>query len=255
MSTTRKALFTLAALGLVAFAAHPASAQTVITGTITGLFDTGVDANNVVLANGTVGDPHYTITSAPAGAVTQTLVRTSVGGYPIPPYNGDSSTSAWIGPDSTTGTNGDDLTGPVGTYAYTTTFDVTGLASGFVGSAVITGDWATDNDGTDILINGVSTGSKTAAANDEGFTGYTPFTINATNLVNGSNTLTFDVYNAPYNLADNPTALRVDNISATSVTGSAAPEPSQIGMLALAALGLGALVIKARKRSTAAQTA
>jgi len=46
------------------------------------LFNTGVDSAGTPLANGTVGDPHYTLISAPAGAVTDIRVRTSANGYP-----------------------------------------------------------------------------------------------------------------------------------------------------------------------------
>ena len=245
MSTSRKALFTLAALGLAAFAAHPASAQT----TISGLFDTGVDASGVSRSDGSANDLNYSLTylgldgtSSPITEVTE--VRTSVGGYPIGPYIGDSSTSAWIGPN--TGTYGNNLAGPVGYYDYQTTFMVSGLDAGFTGSTTITGNWASDNTGPDILINGVSTKNTTSSE----YTGYTAFTINATGLKNGTNKIDFLVYNAP-GADDNPTALRVDGIKASDPTASAAPEPSQVGMLVLFAAGLGALVVKARKRKTA----
>ncbi len=251
LSTTRKALFTLATLGLAAFAAHPASAQSVITG----LFDTGVDAVGVSQANGTIGDLHYTLVSVPTGSTTQTVVRTSAGGYPIPPYIGDSPTSAFIGPNnSVPGASFEDLAGPAGIYDYQTTFTVTGLATGFTGSTVITGNWAVDNLGQDILINGVSTGNTDTA----GFATYTPFTISATGLKNGTNTIDFlvnNLYRTQGDPNDNPTALRVDGITASPLNASAAPEPSQMGVLLLIVASLGGLAVKARKRTTAAQTA
>jgi len=237
----RYTTFAVAALALTGLAAaRPAAAQTVITG----LFDTGVNSAGMSLSDGTLNDPHYTLTSVPPGSTTVTRVRTSAGGYPIPPYLGDSSTSAWIGPNN--GTFNNDLAGPDGNYDYTTTFTALGI-TGATGSAVITGNWATDNAGTDILINGVSTGNK----NTNGFTTYTPFTLNATNLKNGLNTLTFVVFNQPLpgtnlNTADNPTALRVDGINA-----SPAPEPSQFAVLGFAVLGLSGLILKARKRQAA----
>ena len=249
LSTTRNALFTLAALGLAAFAAHPASAQT----TITGLFDTGVNASGFTLPNGTTPDLHYTLTylgangtSTPVAVPTE--IRTSAGGYPIGPYISDSNTSAFIGPAGSNPATYD-LSGPAGIYSYTTTFNVSGVLPGLSGSSIITGNWATDNIGNDILINGVSTGNK----NTTQYASYTPFTVNATNLTNGTNTLTFLVNNLA-GPTDNPTALRVDGIKANGPV-SPAPEPSQVGMLALAAFGLGALAFKARKRSTAQQTA
>lgn len=55
--------------------------------------------------------------------------------------------------------------------------------------------------------------------------------------------------------AGDATAL-IDSVSVRDLGPvSPAPEPSQVGMLALAAFGLGALAVKARKRSTAAQAA
>lgn len=75
---------------------------------IPSLFNTGVDASMTPLPDGTIGDPHYSLISVPDGT-TDILVRTSAGGYPIPPYFGDNSSSTWIGPD-----NDQSLSGPVG---------------------------------------------------------------------------------------------------------------------------------------------
>jgi len=66
----------------------------------------------------------------------------------------------------------------------------------------LVGGGAVDNTGTDILVNGVSTGNTSA-----GFGGLSPFTI-TDGLVAGVNTLDFKVNNAP--ATPNPTALRVD---------------------------------------------
>lgn len=55
--------------------------------------------------------------------------------------------------------------------------------------------------------------------------------------------------------AGDATAL-IDKVSVRDLgPASAAPEPSQIGILALVAISLGALAVKARKRSAASQTA
>jgi len=57
--------------------------------------------------------------------------------------------------------------------------------------------------GTDILLNGVSTGNTTSV----GFGAWTPFTISApSGLPSGSNTLDFQVQN----VGDNPTGVRVE---------------------------------------------
>lgn len=78
--------------------------------TITSLFNTGVNNSGTPLPDGTVGDPHYSLVSAPAGSTSSILVRTSAGGFPIGPYLGDDSLSAWIGPN-----NDSTLDGPAGT--------------------------------------------------------------------------------------------------------------------------------------------
>ncbi len=234
-STLAAGLGVLALMGSAAPAAHA-------TVTITNLYDTGFNSSGVIADESS--DAHYTITATPDGSTPPTLVRTSAGGFPLPPsgpYIGDSSTSAWIGPNyqagvqtgSTYVASRNDLSGPAGNYTYTTTFDVSGLTG--PGLFQISGNWATDNTGQSIVVDGVS-----YAQTAPGFRSYTPFSIDAL-LNNGSNTLSFNLDNIPGN-TDNPTALRVDGLNV-----SAAPEPSQVGMLALMGLGLGGLIFKARK--------
>ena len=114
------------------------------------LFNTGVDACGKPLADGTIGDPHYTLTSVPSGT-TGIRVRTSAGGYPVPPYEADNTDSTWIGP------NGDAmLNGPAGEYVYRTMFSLTGLD---LNSVSIKGNWSTDNNGVRIVLNGTDTGN------------------------------------------------------------------------------------------------
>ena len=148
------------------------------------LFNTGVDSTGTPLSHGTVGDPHYSLTSVPAGSTSAIRIITSVGGFPIGPYIGDNALSAWIGPN-----NDSDLNGPTGTYIYRNTFDLTGFNPS---TAAITGEWTTDNNGLDILLNGISLGfttSFTAFAS-----GFSPFTITS-NFNSNINTLDFVVNN------------------------------------------------------------
>jgi hypothetical protein len=200
----RTMLRALAVLAIAAFL--PTESPGALIGS---LYNTGVSDFHTVLPNGTVGDPHYSLISVPGGT-TQTLVRTSAGGFPIPPWIGDNALSAWIGPN-----NGSDLDGPAGDYTYRTTFDLTGLIPG---TASISGQWTTDNLGIDILINGVSTGQ--FISSPESFRTFTPFTIQS-GFVEGVNTIDFVVRNEPFD-GRNPTGLRVE------MTGSAAivPEPA-----------------------------
>jgi len=173
------------------------------------LYNTGVSSSHAVLPDGTVGDPHYALVLVPGGT-TQTLVRSSTGGFPIPPWLGDDGSSAWIGPN-----NASDLDGPAGEYIYRTTFDLTGLIPG---TASISGLWSTDNLGDDILINGVSTGQ--SISDPQSFRTFTPFTINS-GFVEGMNTIDFVITNLPFD-GRNPTGLRVEMTGTAAIT----PEPA-----------------------------
>ncbi len=207
-----------AAFAMVSSAANAA--------TISSLYNTGVDGNHAVLGHG-VDDPHYTIVGAPPGS--STVDRTIVTGFPIGPWLANNSTSRWIGPANNPSSPND----PAGTYTYTTTFDLTGYVAS---SALIIGRWATDNQGSNILINTFSTG-QTAA----GFTGWTSFSIDPTKLVSGLNTLTFVVLNGVQS-SGNPTGLRVEF---TTATASPVPLPAP---LLLFATGLGVFGLYSRRK-------
>jgi hypothetical protein len=174
------------------------SLSPVVAAPIPGLFNTGVDAAGAVLPDDAV-DPHYTFTVNPDGGSTEARVQDSTR-FPI--VDGtwllNSTTSKWIGPRFFT----DQAAG--GDYTYRLEFDLTGLDAS---TAIITGQWATDNGGTDILINGTPTGN----ANTAQFGSYTAFTISS-GFVEGLNTLDFLVNNA----AVGYTGLRVE-ISGTAV--------------------------------------
>ena len=161
---------------------------------ITSLFNTGVDSLGRALPDDAL-DPHYTATISrirgPAYAAT------SAQGFPIPPWIGDSLVSAWISPTTDTIAAG----GRRADFSYETSFDLSGYDPA---TAVIVGQWATDNLGIDILINGVSTGQPNTAQ----FIAYTPFRISS-GFVSGINTLTFIVNNAD-GPGNNPTGLRVE---------------------------------------------
>jgi hypothetical protein len=153
-------------------------------------------------------------------------VATSANGFPIPPWIGDNSVSAWIGPNSD-----GQLNGPVGLYDYRTTFTLSSP-----GLVTITGQWASDNEGPDILLNGISTGNSTTNQ----FLSFTPFTITGLGVA-GVNTLDFLVNND-----GGPTGLRVEFFSANVI-----PEPGSLALFGMTTVA-GALYCGwRRKRATA----
>ncbi|MBX9680286.1 MAG: Ig domain-containing protein [Gemmataceae bacterium] len=156
-------------------------------------------------------DPHYTLISAPSGytgSVTKVMPNDA---YPIGPWIANNSTSAWISPASTDS----QANAPVGDYVYRTTFSL----DSFDTNTVLRGIWSADNQGVDILLNGVSTGiSHFGNSTPSGIVGYTwtsPFTLTQ-GFVTGLNTLDFVIRNDALATNDptfNPTGLRVDGLT------------------------------------------
>jgi hypothetical protein len=191
------------------------------------IYNTGVDAGGNVLADGTSGDPHYILSSVPGGT-TDILVRSQSGGFPIPPYIGDDGVSTWIGP-----ANNSTLNSPPGAYTYSTTFDLSGLN---LASVVLDGQWSTDNDGLDIIINGTSLGLTTSFTQFS--SGFAPFSIPDADLLQGVNTLEFVVDNGTND--PSPTALRVEFTTKTA-NPLAVPEPLTLSLFGAGLAGAAAL--------------
>jgi hypothetical protein len=204
------------------------------------LFSTGVDDNGVPLPDGpigtgAIGDPHYSLFSVPAGGTTKIDVFTFSGQWVA-----RDAISTWIAPNSVT-TSGQPEDGPVGDYDYRTTFSLAGFNPA---TASITGKWATDNSGLDILINGHSTRNSGAS-----FTALQDFSISS-NFVTGINTLDFLVrnFNGP---GPNATGLRVEILDATAdptAGPTAVPEPSSLVLL-LSFVGTAGVIWYRRRRA------
>jgi hypothetical protein len=179
------------------------------------LYNTGVDDTGSPLADSTM-DTHYKITDSPDPDAPGPDTFTLTPGFPVGPWLAEGPNSRWIAPSPTQGTGNAE-----GNYTYEITFDLTGLDPA---TAVINGQWATDNDGVDIVINGNSLG----LINSAQFVSWTAFTIDS-GFIDGKNTLQFVVHNAPD--TPNPTGLRVEMTGrATSPTEKPSiitPPPSQ----------------------------
>ena len=191
-------------LVVVALSVNTANAVTVIA------FNTGVDNSGTVLAGGSV-DPHYKLILSPDSGFpgpSTFVVSTSPAAW-----FANSSSSKWIAPrsDQDTATNSSWGNAP-GDYTYRTTFDLTGFDPT---TARVNGEWATDNVGLDILINGTSTGLSDPGP---GYVAFKAFSID-NGFVTGTNTLDFIVHNV-MGSNPNPTGFRAE------LRVSAAPLPA-----------------------------
>ncbi len=184
------------------------NAVIIVRDRVTVAYNTGVDDSGNALPDGTV-DAHYKLILNPDSASADTFVEDSTV-FPIVagPWVANNAGSKWIGPRTeTSGAAG--AAGAGGDYVYRTVVDLTGFNPA---SVTISGTWSTDNEGLDILINGVSTGQKNTAQ----FPSFTPFSITS-GFVAGPNTIDFKLNNA----AVGYTGLRVDNLRAL---GDALPD-------------------------------
>jgi hypothetical protein len=186
-------------------------------------YNTGVNATGTPLSSLAV-DPHYSIVGSPAFG-PQAYVRTEADGNPIQPGGWllDDSASAWISPSTTFFFN--DLPGITDAITYRTTFDLTGyIPTG----GELKGQWAADDSGLRIRINGQVVPSVGIAQYDQ----WTPFTI-SNGFVNGLNTLEFDTLST-----QSPTGLRIEFTSSVF----AVPEPGTWALFGAGLLGVAGLV-------------
>jgi hypothetical protein len=125
-------------------------------------------------------------------------------------------------------------------YDYRTTFDLTGFN---LSTVTINGQWAADNQGFGILLNGVDTGYRLISSDLQ--SGLVPFILTS-GFQNGINTLDFLVSNTFDSMPDpdgyNPTALRVEMIG----TAQAVPEPSSALTVLVISTQVGITVVLKR---------
>jgi len=166
-------IMTVAAVALLAIAGAGRAAQS-----IPGLQATGVASDGSLLSDG-AADPHYSVNEA--GGADAVVLNSIPGNYLS---NGPDSKWIWQNADATPNAT---------TRTFRLSFDLTGLDPN---TAELTGQWATDNEGLDILINGMSTGNEIdpndLSGIDDAFDQFHDFSVTS-GFVSGTNTLDFVV--------------------------------------------------------------
>jgi hypothetical protein len=218
-------LFAGAALAIAA--AAPAGAAT-----ITGLYNTGVNASYVSVTGVGVVDQHWTLADGTA------YVSGQNGVFPLGPWVADTTTSRWITPLPVAGADLDPVAN--GLYNYSLTFSLAGYVAN---TASFSGRFAADNSVTALKLNGVS-----ISGIGGGFSSWTNFDSSGGIFNAGENVLTFTVTN--FGLASgNPSGLRVELTGTADLAPApGVPEPQTWAMLVV---GFGLVGVSARRRKAA----
>lgn len=197
---------------MLAAVAVPAQAVT-----ISGLYNTGVDASGVKLADNNAAEIHYTV-------------------------NGDGVPTTYTHPSYVTVADGVFISAaPNGGFSvnpntYTLTFSLAGLQAA---TASISGKFAADNYAS-VFLNGVQIATQPAQTIYENFTQLSSFSASSGFLA-GQNTLTFTVTDT-----GPPSALLVSGLAGSAL---AVPEPAQWALM-LGGFGLvGATMRRSRRQS------
>jgi hypothetical protein len=205
------------------------------------LFNTGVDAAGMPLSGSAV-DPHYTIVNPAALAAfgpAAYAVRSADAPTVIMPgvWLADNAQSSWLVP--VPGVFFTDVPGVTDDITYRTTFDLTGYD---YTSAGIDGQWAADDRGMEIRLNGVAGRLPDRSVS---YDNWTRFIING-GFVAGLNTLEFDTRSTV-----SPTGLRVEMTGRFEPIGNAVPEPGSFALAALALVALPGFLRRGGRRDEA----
>jgi hypothetical protein len=211
----KRVAFVLAAA--VACASLGASAQ---AATITGLFNTGVDALGAPLGEGAV-DLHWVVNGATPGIV-----------YDNPLYNvpADARFIAQL-------PGGDYSSNP---NTYSTTFTVTGDLS----TANLSGLFEADNFAS-IYLNGHLLAADIQATVFENFQTFTPFSAGAADFVAGLNTLSVVLTDT-----GKPSAMLISGLVTTNQVG-VVPEPAAWALM-IGGFGMAGAMLRRRRQSATA---
>lgn len=185
---------------------------------IPGYGNTGVGVDGSTLANGLV-DPHFKLIINPDNTSSDTVyVQSNLPGAWLP----NSGTSKWVGPRANTAGAAGTIT-PAGTpsdagagdgvYVYRAQFDLTGFD---LSTVLISGKWATDNEGVKIRVNGTDVGFPNTVGTT--FATLVPFSISNSAfpgvLTTGINNIDFYVKNTDTGTGGGLTGLRIDEFAA-----------------------------------------